>query len=119
MKPTRILLAATLSLSLLACGGGGGGGGGGNNTNPPPNFPNASCGTVPLITGTFTRFFFASSIPLVIASVTSFAFPSPYPTTPLPSPSTTIAEKLKRRPPFTTLATRLIATTFSFRSISG
>ena len=63
-------------------------------------------------------FFLASSIPLVIASVTSLAFPRPYPTTPFPSPTTTIAEKLNRRPPLTTLATRFIATTFSLRSMS-
>src|SRR6188508_3875960 len=49
-----------------------------NNTNPPPNFPIDSCGTVPLIIGTFTRCFLASSIPFVIASVTSFALPRPF-----------------------------------------
>jgi hypothetical protein len=35
------------------------------------------------------------------------------PTLPLPSPTTESAEKLKRRPPFTTLAQRLMKTTFS------
>src|ERR671923_2288575 len=35
------------------------------------------------------------------------------PTLPLPSPTTTSAVKENRRPPFTTLATRLIATTRS------
>src|SRR5690606_2441829 len=41
-----------------------------------------------------------------------------YPTTPLPSPTTTIAAKLNLRPPFTTFATRSMATTLSLRSIS-
>src|ERR1044071_1941694 len=36
------------------------------NTLPPPYLPSCSCGTVPFSTGTFTRFFFASSIPLVM-----------------------------------------------------
>src|SRR3954468_6267426 len=35
------------------------------------------------------------------------------PTLPLPSPTTDNAQKLKRRPPFTTLAQRLMKTTFS------
>src|SRR2546426_976379 len=47
------------------------------------------------------------------APLTSFALPVAIPTCPLPSPTATRALKLKRRPPFTTLATRLIATTFS------
>src|SRR5205823_4791425 len=55
-------------------------------------------------------------MPLLIASGTSFALPSPKPTRPLPSPTTTKALKLNRRPPFTTLATRLMWTTFSFSS---
>ncbi len=88
------------------------------NTKPPENLPSIGCGTVCLNKGTRTRFFLASSIPFAIASVTSFALPKPYPTTPLPSPTTTMAEKLNLLPPFTTLATRLIATTRSFNSIS-
>src|SRR5262249_43536452 len=60
--------------------------------------------------------FFAVSIPLRIASGTSLALPSPKPTRPFWSPTTTSALKLKRRPPFTTLATRLMCTTFSFSS---
>src|SRR5439155_1590839 len=40
----------------------------------------------------------------------------PAPTWPWPSPTTTSAEKEKRRPPFTTLATRLMWTTRSFNS---
>src|SRR6476659_11068237 len=73
---------------------------------------------VPCITGTCTRFFFASSIPFVIASCTSFALPSPWPTTPFSFPTTTIAEKLKVRPPFVVFTTRLMATTLSLSSTS-
>src|SRR5215475_14505033 len=68
--------------------------------------------------GTRKRFFFAFSPPLRIASGTSLALPRPTPTWPLPSPTTTSAEKLNRRPPFTTLATRLMLTTRSLRSRS-
>src|SRR5262249_22853884 len=56
--------------------------------------------------------------PLRMASGTSLALPRPTPTCPLPSPTTTSAEKLNRRPPFTTLATRLMLTTRSLRSRS-
>src|SRR5262245_43522119 len=68
--------------------------------------------------GTRKRFFFAFSPPLRMASGTSLALPRPTPTWPLPSPTTTSAEKLNRRPPFTTLATRLMLTTRSLRSRS-
>src|SRR3989442_9936807 len=71
---------------------------------------------VPSWMGTATMLFLASSIPLRIASGTSFALPSPKPTCPFRSPTTTSALKLKRRPPFTTFATRLMWTTFSFSS---
>src|SRR6476620_11614065 len=73
---------------------------------------------VPCITGTLIKFFLASSIPLVIASCTSFALPKPCPTTPCSLPTTTKAEKEKARPPLVVLTTRLIATTFSFNSRS-
>src|SRR5882762_11958834 len=73
---------------------------------------------VPCMTGTFIRFFFASSIPLVIASCTSLALPRPWPTTPFSFPTTTNAEKLNARPPLVVFTTRLIATTFSFSSRS-
>src|SRR5882672_4628931 len=56
----------------------------------------------------------AWSLPLRIASGTSLALPSPTPTCPDSSPTTTKAEKLKRRPPLTTLATRLMWITRSF-----
>src|SRR3954447_18822243 len=62
------------------------------------------------------RFFFAASIPFLIADGTSFAFPVPNPTTLAPaSPTTTSAEKLIFLPPLTTLVTRLMLTTCSFR----
>src|SRR2546421_10697783 len=66
--------------------------------------------------GTLMMFFFACSPPLRMASGTSLALPRPAPTWPWPSPTTTSAEKLKRRPPLTTLATRLMWTTRSFSS---
>src|SRR3972149_4536909 len=53
-----------------------------------------------------------------IASGPSLAFPIAAPTCPAPSPTTTTAVKWKRRPPFITLATRLMKTTFSESSIS-
>src|SRR5688500_3652879 len=58
----------------------------------------------------------APSTALRTASETSLALPVAKPTRPLPSPTATSALNEKRRPPFTTLATRLIATTFSMRS---
>src|SRR5262245_1841631 len=72
-----------------------------------------SCGIVVPTIGMRTMCFFASSTPLRIDSGTSPALPRPTPTWPSPSPTTTTALKLKRRPPLTTLATRLIWTTRS------
>src|SRR5438874_713091 len=72
-----------------------------------------SCGIVVPTIGIRMRFFFASSTPLRIASGTSPALPRPTPTWPPPSPTTMTALKLNRRPPLTTLATRLIWTTRS------
>src|SRR5688572_13437403 len=63
--------------------------------------------------GTRIKLFLAISAPLRIASGTSLALPSPAPTRPWPSPTTTSALKLNRRPPLTTLATRLILMTRS------
>src|SRR5919199_1776302 len=54
-----------------------------------------------------------------MASGTSLALPRPTPTWPWPSPTTTSAAKPKRRPPFTTLATRLMLTSFSTNSLSS
>ena len=88
------------------------------STWAPPNFASASCGTVPLITGTRTKFFLAASTPLAIAAVTSPALPRPQPIIPFSLPTTTIAEKVKVRPPLVTFVTRLIATNLSFNSIS-
>src|SRR6187455_1199328 len=77
------------------------------------NWTRTSCGIVVPTIGIRISFFFASSTPLRIASGTSPALPRPAPTWPAPSPTTTTALKLKRRPPLTTLATRLIWTTRS------
>src|SRR5579871_3871440 len=63
--------------------------------------------------GTVTRFFFACSTALRIASGTSPALPMAKPTLPLRSPTTTSALKLNRLPPLTTLATRFTRTTVS------
>src|SRR5262245_3684866 len=61
----------------------------------------------------------ACSVALRIASGTSRALPAPWPTRPFASPTTTRAAKPKRRPPFTTLATRLMLTSFSTSSLSS
>src|SRR5258706_4247338 len=66
--------------------------------------------------GTRMRLFFAASIPFLIADGTSFALPTPKPTTPWPSPTTTSALKLRFLPPLTTFVTRLIETTVSLIS---
>src|SRR5215212_8499073 len=84
-----------------------------SNTTPAAFSPCTGCGMVPWIRGTAKKCFLASSTPLAIAAGTSFALPYPTPTVPSPSPTTTRAVKLKRRPPLTTLATRLIVTTRS------
>ena len=59
----------------------------------------------------------ALSLAFLMASATSLALPKPRPTLPILSPETTSAEKLKRRPPLTTLAQRLMKTTFSESSL--
>src|ERR671919_3081808 len=68
------------------------------------------------LSGTRIRFFFAASIPFLIADGTSLALPTPKPTTPCPSPTTTSALKLRFLPPLTTFVTRLIDTTVSLIS---
>src|ERR687885_1960415 len=78
--------------------------------------PSVSCVMVEPCLGTRKRFFFARSTPFWIASGTSLALPYPTPTIPFSSPTTTSAVNEKRRPPLTTLATRLISTTRSWRS---
>src|SRR5258707_15416316 len=62
------------------------------------------------------RFFFACSMPFLIAMGTSRALPMPNPAWPWLSPTTTKAENLSFLPPFTTLVTRLRAITSSFSS---
>ena len=74
---------------------------------------------VPPLSGTWTRCFLACSTAFEMATGTSAALPLPIPTHPCPSPTTTSAQKLKRFPPFTTLATRLMNTTLSFRLSSS
>ena len=75
-----------------------------------------ACGIVVPCIGTRMRFFFAASIPFLMADGTSFALPTPNPTTPWPSPTTTSALKLRFLPPLTTFVTRLMDTTLSLMS---
>src|SRR5436853_634188 len=72
-----------------------------------------SCGMVVPARGTSTMRRRAASTALRTASLTSFALPVAIPTRPCPSPTATSALKPKRRPPFTTFATRLMEMTFS------
>src|ERR1700675_1929703 len=91
-------------------------GAGFNNTRPLPNSPNTTCWIVVASTCTLRRFFLAASMPFLMAAGTSLALPVPKPTTLAPgSPTTSSAEKLRFLPPFTTLVTRLMDTTCSFR----
>src|SRR5690606_5506903 len=85
-------------------------------TRAPPYFPFCSCGSVTLLRGIRTKFFLASSIAFAIALATSLDFPRPWPTTPFSSPTTTIAENPKARPPLVTLVTRCTPTKRSFNS---
>src|SRR5688500_5153511 len=55
-------------------------------------------------------------MPFWMADGTSYAMPTPKPTTPWPSPTTTSALKLRFLPPLTTFVTRLIETTVSLIS---
>ena len=84
-----------------------------SSTRPAPSSPMTSCGIVEPIIGISTMFLLATSTPFWMAAGTSLALPWPTPTRPAPSPTTTSAVKLNRRPPLTTLATRLIETTRS------
>ena len=59
------------------------------------------------------------SVALRIASGTSRALPWPKPTRPFWSPTITSAAKPKRRPPLTTLATRLMWTSLSMNSLGS
>src|SRR5262252_7044804 len=91
-------------------------GAGFSSTLPDPNLPRIRCGIVDPASGTRIRFFFAASMPFLIADGTSFALPIPKPTTPWPSPTTTRALKLRFLPPLTTFVTRLMETTVSLIS---
>src|SRR5437773_3968960 len=91
-------------------------GAGFSSTEPAPNLPTIRCGIVVPFSGTRIRFFFAASMPFLIAEGTSYALPIPKPTTPWPSPTTTSALKLRFLPPLTTFVTRLIETTVSLMS---
>src|SRR5215217_4066339 len=86
---------------------------------PAPVTPRTGWVIVLPARATSKRLFFASSVPFWMASGTSFALPYPRPTRPLPSPTTTSAVNENRRPPFTTLATRLIAITRDSRRPPG
>src|SRR5665213_355523 len=85
-------------------------------TRAASNRPSTSWVIVDPCFGTVYKFFLASSTALVIARGTSRALPYPTPTRSFSSPTTTSAVNEKRRPPLTTLATRLISTTRSWRS---
>src|SRR5207249_3553752 len=85
------------------------------STRPAPWSPTISCGIVPPVSGTSIMRRRAASTALRTASLTSLALPVATPTRPCPSPTATSALNPKRRPPLTTLATRLIEITFSTR----
>src|SRR3954447_12975729 len=87
-----------------------------SSTLPAPKLPTIAWGMVLPCSGTRIRFFFAASMPFLMADGTSFALPMPNPPTPRPSPTTTSALKLRFLPPLTTLVTRLIDTTLSLIS---
>jgi len=84
-----------------------------SSTRPAPCWPMISCGMVVPSRGTSTITRLAASTALRTASETSLALPVATPTRPSPLPTATRALNENRRPPFTTLATRLIAMTFS------
>src|SRR4029453_8648674 len=86
------------------------------STRPAPYSPINWCGSVLLISGTRIKFFFAASMPFLIARGTSRALPVPNPTCPPSSPTTTSAAKERFLPPLTTLVTRLMEITWSLRS---
>src|SRR5262249_25387193 len=89
------------------------------NTGPGRGRPATSwCSVRPSRRGPGMSPRLAGSVALRIASGTSRAFPWPKPTRPFSSPTTTSAAKPKRRPPFTTLATRLMWTSLSVNSLS-
>src|SRR5690606_20434825 len=90
-----------------------------SSTRAAPNSPITVWGMVPPTMGTSTKDFLALWMALRMASGISGALPWAAPTRPLRSPTTTRAVKLNRRPPLTTLATRLMVTTRSSNSLSS
>ena len=78
------------------------------NTLDAPYFTWTACGMVLPCMGTSIMAFLAIATPFRTASGTATPLPMPKPTLPLPSPITTMALKVKWRPPLTTLATRRI-----------
>src|ERR1700722_15380377 len=115
--PTEVITARTGPPAITPVPSGAGF----NNTRPLPKRPSDWCGMVVPSMWILRKFFFAASMPLRMAEGTSLALPTPNPTTlAAGSPITTSAEKLRFLPPFTTLVTRLIETTCSFRlSVCG
>src|SRR5699024_9148459 len=87
------------------------------NTLPEPKRPLISCRIVIPTIVTSTNPFFPQSILFFTSSVISSSFPMPKSILPFLSPTTTTAAKRKLRPPFTTLATRLMVTTRSSNSV--
>ena len=87
-----------------------------SKTLAAPNLPITWWKIVPSTNGIETIPFFATSVAFLIDSESSLALPNPTPTRPFLSPTATKALKLNRRPPLTTLATRLIWITPSFNS---
>jgi len=87
-----------------------------NITLAPPYSQKTAWGMVASFKETVIIRVLAISPPLRMASETSTALPRPRPMRPCLSPATTSALKLKRRPPLTTFAERLMKTTFSLNS---
>src|SRR5215510_5642713 len=75
----------------------------------------AKC-SVSFFNATLTMFLRACAMALEMGTGTSRALPNPKPTRPAPSPTTVNAVKPNWRPPLTTLAVRLTATSFSRNS---
>src|SRR5690606_31176971 len=90
-----------------------------SSTRAAPNSPITVWGMVPPTMGTSTKDFLALWMGLRMASGISGALPWASPARPLRSPTSTRAVKLNRRPPLTTLATRLTVTTRSSNSLSS
>src|SRR3981189_1844666 len=87
-----------------------------SSTCAEPYRPKTWCGIVVPFRFSLIRFFFACSMPFLMAMGTSRALPMPNPAWPWLSPTTTSAEKPRFLPPLTTLVTGLRAMTSSFSS---